>query len=421
MFNRRCTQALRACQQELQALQGSFACLEQGLASVALDERGQISAVSQTFADALGHPSARLLGMKPGELLEPGTEGAVKSQTLTHWRCRGAQGRSVMLGLYWLCDGSGCCRGYGTAWPVPSRRERDGLEMFHALDRSTAIIQFNLEGVVMDANEPFLQAMGYGLTAILGKHHRMFCRAEDAASLEYTEFWRALKRGEFIAGRFQRVDSRGQPVWLEATYNPIKDAAGKVYKVAKFANLVTAQVEKADLVKQAAGLAFDVAQVTDQRARRGMDVVGEAAGAMRDIAGQMQALTDSMEALENQSRLIGSIVETIGAIATQTNLLALNAAIEAARAGGQGRGFAVVADEVRRLAARTSEATAEIFEVVKQNRALTDAATRGIESSRVHTGQVEALAEQAGSTMLEIQQGARQVVEGIGRVVHDLE
>ncbi|WP_376699755.1 methyl-accepting chemotaxis protein [Pseudomonas bharatica] len=152
-----------------------------------------------------------------------------------------------------------------------------------------------------------------------------------------------------------------------------------------------------------------------------MDVVGEAATAMRDIAGQMQALTDSMEALENQSRLIGSIVETIGAIATQTNLLALNAAIEAARAGGQGRGFAVVADEVRRLAARTTEATAEIFEVVKQNRALTDAATRGIESSRAHTGQVEALAEQAGSTMLEIQQGARQVVEGIGRVVHDLE
>ena len=420
MFNRRCQQDLRACQQELQALQGSLACLGQGLASIALDERGQICAVNQVCAEALGRPSTRLLGMRPGELLAPGAEWSAQPQTATRWRCRGTDGRSVMLGLYWLCDGHGGCRGYGSAWPVPSRQERDGLEMFQALNRSTAIIQFNLEGTVLDANDPFLQAMGYGLTSILGKHHRMFCRAEDAASLEYTEFWRALKRGQFIAGRFQRLDSRGEVVWLEATYNPIKDASGKVYKVAKFANTVTAQVEKADLVKQAAGLAFDVARVTDQHARRGMGVVGEAATAMRDIAGQMQALTESMGALENQSRLIASIVETIGAIATQTNLLALNAAIEAARAGGQGRGFAVVADEVRRLAARTTEATAEIFDVVKQNRTLTDAATRGIESSRAHTDQVQALAEQAGSTMLEIQQGARQVVEGIGRVVSDL-
>ena len=420
MFNRRCMQELHACQQELQRLERVMESLEQGLASVVLDAQGQFTVVNDAFAEALGYPRTTLVGMKPQDLLEPGGECPGGQRDHTLWRCRGASGRSVMFGLCWVRDPCGGCRGYGNAWSAPSRQERDGLEMFHALNRSTAIIQFNLDGTVLDANEPFLQVMGYDLTAVLGKHHRMFCRAEDAASLEYTEFWRALKCGRFIAGRFQRVDCKGRSVWLEATYNPIKDASGKVYKVAKFANLVTDQVEKANLVKQAAELAYEVAQVTDQRAQRGLCEVGEAATAIKDIAGQMGALTDGVGALESQSRLIGSIVETIGSIATQTNLLALNAAIEAARAGQQGRGFAVVADEVRRLAARTTQATGEIFEVVKQNRKLADTAAKDIESSREYTEQVLAVAERAGSTMLEIQQGARQVVEGIGRVANDL-
>ncbi|WP_412072367.1 methyl-accepting chemotaxis protein [Pseudomonas fluorescens] len=147
----------------------------------------------------------------------------------------------------------------------------------------------------------------------------------------------------------------------------------------------------------------------------------QAASAMQSIAGEMASVGQDMQALQAQSLNIGAIVETIGGIAAQTNLLALNAAIEAARAGDQGRGFAVVADEVRRLAARTTEATRDIFEVVRLNRELANGAFNGIQNSREHACAVQDLASQAGNAMDEISRGARQVVEVTSRVANELQ
>lgn len=210
-------------------------------------------------------------------------------------------------------------------------------------------------------------------------------------------------------------------VWLEATYNPIKDASGRVYKIAKFASVVTKQVEKADGVKQAATMAHDVSVDTDIKAKRGIDLVADSILGTQTIAQQMASITDSMTALESQSQLIGSIVDTIGSIATQTNLLALNAAIEAARAGAHGRGFAVVADEVRKLAGRTSLATQEITDVVLQNRELAGQAALRVQCSRDQADVLLELSEQAGMAMAAIQLGAEQVVKAVGRVTSDLD
>jgi methyl-accepting chemotaxis protein len=127
-----------------------------------------------------------------------------------------------------------------------------------------------------------------------------------------------------------------------------------------------------------------------------------------------------MEALGKQSLLISTIVQTIGGIAQQTNLLALNAAIEAARAGEQGRGFAVVADEVRQLAGRTSTATEEIVAVVQQNQKLVDDVVKDMGSTRTQAEQGLSLANQAGSVIVEIQEGARQVVGAVQRFTHQL-
>jgi len=114
------------------------------------------------------------------------------------------------------------------------------------------------------------------------------------------------------------------------------------------------------------------------------------------------------------------MVQTIGGIAQQTNLLALNAAIEAARAGEQGRGFAVVADEVRQLASRTSKATEEIVGVVQDNQKLVDAAVRDMASSRAQAETGLALANQAGDVIVEIRQGAKQVLGAVERFARQL-
>ncbi len=136
---------------------------------------------------------------------------------------------------------------------------------------------------------------------------------------------------------------------------------------------------------------------------------------MHKIADEMQFASTGIEALGKQSLLISSIVQTIGGIAQQTNLLALNAAIEAARAGEQGRGFAVVADEVRQLAGRTSTATGEIVSVVQQNQKLVDDAVRGMANSRGQAEQGLLLANEAGALIVEIQEGAKQVLAAVER------
>lgn len=224
-----------------------------------------------------------------------------------------------------------------------------------------------------------------------------------------------------MAGRFSRIDSRGQVVWLEATYNPVHSPEGQLYKVVKFASVVTDQVSREAQIRQAAHVAYDISRQTDINAASGAEVVQQTVQTMKSIAGQMQSATASMQALGKQSQLISSMVEKISAIASQTNLLALNAAIEAARAGEQGRGFAVVADEVRQLAGRTSTATGEIVQIVQQNKLLADKAVEDIGASRTQAEQGFLLAEQAGTAIVDIQKGAREVVQAVSRVTIDLQ
>ncbi|WP_409456860.1 methyl-accepting chemotaxis protein [Pseudomonas sp.] len=136
---------------------------------------------------------------------------------------------------------------------------------------------------------------------------------------------------------------------------------------------------------------------------------------MRGLEASMQEAAEGIQALDTQSRVIGSIIKTISDIAGQTNLLALNAAIEAARAGEQGRGFAVVADEVRQLASRTSTATEEIARVVQQNEQLAQAAVDIIDTSKRQAEQGLSLAGETGDVIVEIQDGAKKVVEVVGQ------
>ena len=110
-----------------------------------------------------------------------------------------------------------------------------------AMSKSQAVIEFNLDGTVVTANDNFLACLGYSLDEIKGKHHRMFADPAFANSLEYQALWTKLNRGEFDTGVYKRIAKGGREIWIQASYNPIFDASGKPYKVVKFATDITAQ------------------------------------------------------------------------------------------------------------------------------------------------------------------------------------
>ena len=200
-----------------------------------------------------------------------------------------------------------------------------------AIHRAAAVIEFDLTGHILDANENFLRLFGYRRGDIVGQHHRLLCNEADTLTAAYAQFWQRLGCGEYDAGRYQRRTRDGRAVWLQATYNPILDTDGYPVRIVKIASDVTLQVQ------------------LEQEAQKRLD----------DSARFQAELEARGEQLQRTLGQLSTIVSTINGIASQTNLLALNATIEAARAGEAGRGFAVVAQEVKKLASDTRRATEE--------------------------------------------------------------
>lgn len=292
---------------------------------------------------------------------------------------------------------------------------REKEDMIAALSRSSAVIEFTLDGIILNANDNFLSSMGYSKNQILGKHHSIFCDSEEVSSNAYIQFWSKLKSGQYITGRFKRFDSYGNEVWLEASYNPIHDDNGDLYKVTKFATVITDQMRREQAISETAGIAYDISKQTDSDAESGLGVVKQTILTMNALSKKLETASEGINKLDIQSEKVSQLVDSIKGIADQTNLLALNAAIEAARAGEQGRGFSVVADEVRQLASRTSLATEQIISVVSENKVLTKDAVTQIEDSLVEAKDALDLSNSAGQVIDDIQKGAKEVVQAVGQ------
>jgi methyl-accepting chemotaxis protein len=242
-------------------------------------------------------------------------------------------------------------------------RNADLAGQIAAIGKSQAVIEFNMDGSIVTANDNFLKALGYSLPEIAGKHHSLFVDPATKDGAEYREFWAALNRGEFQSGEFKRIGKGGKEVFIQASYNPILDMNGRPFKVVKYAADTTAQViarlqgEKVrSMMEQVAAGAEELnASVREisEAMTKSKETAATAVDRVESADQQAQRLSDAAESMS-------SIVQLIGDITGQINLLALNATIESARAGEAGRGFAVVASEVKNLANQAKQATDKI-------------------------------------------------------------
>ncbi|HWW70455.1 MAG TPA: methyl-accepting chemotaxis protein [Duganella sp.] len=254
-----------------------------------------------------------------------------------------------------------------------------------AMSKAQAVIEFDMTGHVLCANDNFLDVMGYTIDDIRGEHHRMFCEPEYASGSEYKRFWQKLNRGEFDSGRYKRIGNNGKTVWIQATYNPILDLNGKPYKVVKFATDITAQVNLEDSV--AAQAATDGAKI-----KRLLESVERAAAG--DLTSTIAI--DGDEPLDHLaggiSKMIADLRKVIGQVVASANGFAEAATTIAERSGG-------VAMGTQALGATVEEMNASI-----------DGLTNSINIIAGNTSSADTLAK---DTQHEAEAGAKAVAKSI--------
>ncbi|MNH55742.1 Methyl-accepting chemotaxis protein III [compost metagenome] len=342
-----------------------------------------------------------------------------------------------------------------------SAREREIAElrdMLTAVHRSQAVIEFDLDGTVRQANSNFLSVLGYELPEIKGRHHRVFMDPGEAEAPAYVEFWRRLNAGEFIAAKFVRYGKGGRRVVIEASYNPILDASNRPYKVVKFATDITAAEEererRAEADREAAGVQGAVVEATGHalaamaagdlscriveafpgdyaslrddfnRAIAALDdavgVIGGNAGAMQSSATEIsKAATDLSQRTERQA---ASLEETAAALdqitatvrKTAENAQAADAVVNQTRARAETGGTIVqraigAMDEIERSSQQISQIIGVIDEIAFQTNLL--ALNAGVEAARageagrgfaVVASEVRALSQRSAESAKEI-------------------
>lgn len=244
-----------------------IAALNRSQAIIEFKSDGTIVWANENFLSAMGYTLGEIEGRHHSIFVRPEEAGGPQYRAFWEKLARGESVRDEFLRIdkhgkdVWIqgsynpiTDASGkVAKVIKFAIDVTEQKERaiDAAGKLAAIERSQASIEFELDGTIVSANQNFLDAMGYSLAEIQGRHHSMFVEPEYAASAEYREFWEALRRGDFKADEYLRIGKGGRTVWIQAAYNPILDSAGKPYKVVKFATDITVQKELQQNVERA--------------------------------------------------------------------------------------------------------------------------------------------------------------------------
>ena len=394
---------------------GQVAAVERAQAVIEFELDGTIITANQNFLDAMGYTLAEIQGEHHSMFAD--TAYAASQDYKDFWKDL-AQGK-FNAGQYkrfgkggkevWIqasynpildLDGNPVkVVKFATDVTEQVLQHADFKGQIEAVHKSQAVIEFELDGTIITANDNFLSVMGYSLTEVQGRHHSMFAEAGVADTQAYKEFWEKLGKGIFDTGEYKRIGKGGTEVWIQASYNPILDPEGNPFKVVKYATDITDTVHareesvrvgalvdsNLEQIVQSVGGANQQAASAASASEETAVTVQSVAAAVEQLQASSQEIARNMETSRGEIELVAdgattanasamqlsaaadamtSIVDVITDIAGQINLLALNATIESARAGEAGKGFAVVASEVKSLAGQVANATTQISQEI---------------------------------------------------------
>ena len=381
---------------------------------------GTIITANRNFLEVMGYRLDEIQGQHHGMFVTPEERGGVAYREFwarlargeyqsAEYKRLGKGGREIWIQASYnpIFDEAGKpLKVVKFATDVTARKIRslEDAGKISAIGKSQAVIEFDMDGKVLTANQNFLAALGYTLSEIVGRHHSMFVSADERDGEAYRAFWAGLNAGEFQSGEYQRVGKGGRQVFIQASYNPIRDLNGKPFKVVKYASDTTAQVIARKRSERVRDMMESVAAGAEEL-NASVREIAEAMARSRDTAstavGRVEAADQQAQRLTRAAESMSTIVQIIGNITGQINLLALNATIESARAGEAGRGFAVVASEVKSLASQAKQAADRIEQEISNLNGISVDVVAALEQIK---GAIQGVSEYVSSTAAAVEE-----------------
>ncbi|MGN2245480.1 methyl-accepting chemotaxis protein [Frateuria sp. GZRR35] len=417
-------------------LLGRIAAVDRVQAVIEFTPAGEILDANDNFLRAFGYTREQVVGQHHCMFVDPAERESEEYQAFWQrlgeghhdsglYRRLAADGREVWIqGSYSpVRDAIGRVRRvvkHATDVTAQRLQAADMQGRLDAIDRAQAVITFDLDGVILAANDNFLAALGYRREEVIGQHHRMFVERTERESPAYRQFWERLRRGEYNAALYKRVRRDGSPIWIQASYNPIFDAAGRPLKVVKYATDVTRQTLAAQALRNSLEQLNDTVPAIAGDAQNANRLAREASGSAGTGGVLVDELVSAIADINERARAMAEIIAVIDSIAFQTNILAINAAVEAAHAGELGKGFGVVAQEVRALAQRSAQSSKEIRALVQN----TADALAGCSSRAQRAGAamqaITGSSAQVDERIRQIAEAARAQADGLAQVSRTL-
>ena len=318
--------------------------LDRSQAVIEFDVSGKILTANQNFCDAVGYKLAEIVGKHHSMFVDKQYASSAEYRDFwaklsrgeffsAQYKRLGKDGREIWIEASYnpIMRGGKAVKVIKFATDITERKraELEKSGKLDAISRAQAIIEFAPDGQILTANQNFLSAVGYKLNEVVGKHHSIFCDAEYTRSPDYQAFWKALRDGEFKSSEFTRIRKDGSKLYIQASYNPIFDEDGRVFKVVKFAIDVTGRVQAVDAI--AAGLArlseCNIRVTIDEpfipefeRLRKDFNTaIGEFQKTLESVLGETGALSENSRSLQNDAESLGRRTEQQAAALEQAS------------------------------------------------------------------------------------------------------